>query len=76
MTAAVLTTLPHNITCSTVEVKVNFIKPVNAESKLLRCEAKPIHIGRKLATVEGRIIGENNELYAHGVSTCMIIKVG
>ncbi|MDQ7096478.1 PaaI family thioesterase [Desulfosporosinus sp. PR] len=75
MTAAVLTTLPQNLTCSTVEVKVNFIKPVNAESKLLRCEARPIHIGRKLATVEGRIMNVNNELYAHGVSTCMIFKV-
>jgi uncharacterized protein (TIGR00369 family) len=76
MTAAVLTTLPQNITCSTVEVKVNFIKPVSAESKLVRCEARPIHIGKKLATVEGRIKGENDQLYAHGVSTCMILKVG
>ena len=76
MTAAVLTTLQQNITCSTVEIKVNFIKPVSAESKLVRCEARIIHVGRKLATVEGRIKGENDELYAHGVSTCMIFKVG
>ncbi|EHQ88631.1 hypothetical protein DesyoDRAFT_1479 [Desulfosporosinus youngiae DSM 17734] len=75
MTAAVLTTLPQNITCSTVEIKVNFIKPVTAESKLVRCEAKIIHSGRKLATVEGRIKGGNDELYAHGVSTCLIFKV-
>ncbi|WP_242831063.1 PaaI family thioesterase [Desulfosporosinus meridiei] len=52
MTTAVLTTLPQNITCSTVEIKVNFIKPVSAESKLIRCEARIIRIGRKLATVE------------------------
>ncbi|WP_088187104.1 PaaI family thioesterase [Desulfosporosinus sp. FKA] len=76
MTAAVLTTLPQNITCSTIEIKVNFIKPVNTQSKLLCCEARPIHIGRKLATVEGRIMDGNNELYAHGVGTCMIFKVG
>ena len=76
MTAAVLTTLPQNITCSTVEIKVNFIKPVSAESKLVRCEARIIHVGRKLATVEGRIMDGNDELYAHWVSTCMIFKVG
>ena len=75
MTAAVLTTLPQNITCSTVEIKVNFIKPVSIESKLLRCEARIIHRGKKLATVEGRIKGGNDELYAHGVSTCLIFKV-
>ncbi|MCB8817076.1 PaaI family thioesterase [Desulfosporosinus shakirovi] len=75
MTAAVLTTLPQNITCSTVEIKVNFIKPVTAESKLVLCEARIIHSGRKLATVEGRIKGGNDELYAHGVSTCLIFKI-
>ena len=76
MTAAVLTTLPQNITCSTVEIKVNFIKPLSAESKPVRCEARTIHIGRRLATVEGRIKGGNDELYAHGVSTCLIFQVG
>ena len=75
MTAAVLSTLPQGVTCSTVEVKVNFVRPVTAECEVVRSEAKPIHIGRKLATVEGRIKGRNGELYAHGVSTCLIFKV-
>jgi uncharacterized protein (TIGR00369 family) len=74
MTASVLTTLPQGVTCSTVEIKVNFVKPVTAESGRIHCEARPIHIGRKIATVEGRIKCENDELYAHGVSTCLIIK--
>jgi uncharacterized protein (TIGR00369 family) len=75
MTAAVLSTLPQGVTCSTVEVKVNFVKPVTAECEVVRCEAKPVHIGRKLATVEGRIKGRNGKLYAHGTSTCLIIKI-
>jgi len=76
MVAAVLTTLPQNSSCSTVEIKVNFIKPVSAENKLVRCEAKVIHIGQKLAIVEGRVRDENDELCTYGVSTCMIFKVG
>ena len=55
MTAVVLSTLPKGFSCTTIEVKVNFIKPVSAETGILRCEARPIHIGKKIATVEGRL---------------------
>lgn len=75
MTASVLSTLPESYSCSTIEIKVNFVRPVNADTGILRCEAKPIHIGKRLATVEGRIKDESGELYAHGTSTCTIIKV-
>ena len=76
MTASVLSTLQKGISCTTVEIKVNFIKPVTAKTEILRCEAQPIHIGKRLATVEGRLKDKNDELYAHGTSTCSIFKVG
>ncbi len=74
MTASVLSTLQKGISCSTVEIKVNFIRPVTSKTIVLRCEARPIHIGKRLATVEGRLKGNNGKLYAHGVSTCSIFK--
>ena len=75
MTASVLSTLPKKFSCTTIEIKVNFIRPVTADTGILQCTAKPIHIGKKLATVEGRLIDKNGVLYAHGVSTCSIFKV-
>ena len=75
MTASVLSTLQKGISCTTVEIKVNFIKPVTAKTEVLRCEAKPIHIGKRLATVEGRLKDKNGELHAHGTSTCSIFKL-
>jgi uncharacterized protein (TIGR00369 family) len=75
MTASVLTILPKGHSCSTIEFKINFIKPVTAKTGTLRCEASPIHIGKRLATVEGRLKDKNGELHAHGVSTCSIFKV-
>jgi uncharacterized protein (TIGR00369 family) len=75
MTAAVLSTLPKDVSCTTIEIKVNFIKPVTAETGVLKCEARPIHIGKKLATVEGRLKDKSGVLHAHGVSTCSIFKV-
>ena len=75
MTASVLSTLPKGVTCATVEIKVNFIKPVTEETGLIRCEARPIHVGKRLATVEGRIRDKDEVLLAHGMSTCSIFKV-
>jgi len=75
MTASVLSTLPKGLSCTTIEIKVNFVKPVSAETGMLRCEARPIHIGKKLATVEGRLKDKNGVLHAHAVSTCSIFKV-
>ena len=76
MTASVLSILPKGYSCSTIEIKVNFIKSVTAKTGTLRCEASPIHIGKRLATVEGRLKDKAGELHAHGVSTCSIFKVG
>ena len=75
MTASVLSTLPKGFSCTTIEIKVNFIKPVTADTGILKCEARPIHVGKKLATVEGKIKDQNGVLHAHGVSTCSIFKV-
>ncbi|MCP4373275.1 MAG: PaaI family thioesterase [Deltaproteobacteria bacterium] len=75
MTASVLSTLPKGFSCTTIEIKVNFIKPVTADTGILKCEAKPIHVGKKLATVEGKMKDKNGVLHAHGVSTCSIFKV-
>jgi uncharacterized protein (TIGR00369 family) len=74
MTSAVLSTLSVGLSCSTVEVKVNFIRPITNKTGIVRCKAKIIHAGNRIATAEGRIIDNNEQLYAHGVSTLMIFK--
>ncbi len=76
MTASVLSTLQQGMTCSTIEIKTNFIRPVTAKTGVLRCEARPIHIGKRLATVEGYLKDGKGRLVAHGTSTCSIFKVG
>jgi uncharacterized protein (TIGR00369 family) len=76
MTASILSTLPKGISCSTVEIKVNFVHPITIKTEILRCEGRPIHIGKRLATVEGRLTDKHGNLYAHGVSTCSLFKTG
>lgn len=76
MTASVLSTLQKGFSCSTAEIKVNFIRHVTANTGMLKCKARPIHIGKQLATAEGQLKDNKDNLYAHGVSTFLIFKTG
>ena len=76
MTASVLSSLNQGESCSTTEIKVNFIRPVTNKTGTLRCEARPIHLGKRLATTEGKLKDKNDNLYAHAVGTCLIFNTG
>ncbi|WP_067489980.1 PaaI family thioesterase [Actinomadura hibisca] len=72
MGCAVHTSLPEGAGYTTLELKVNFVRAVPVEGVGLRCEGSVVHLGRKVATTEGRITDENGKLIAHGTSTCMV----
>ncbi len=74
MTAAVLSTLSKGFGCSTLEIKVNFIRPITVESGLMRCEGGVIHSGSRIATAEGKVMNSEGQLCAHGISTCIIFS--
>jgi uncharacterized protein (TIGR00369 family) len=68
------TTLPPGVGYGTVETKVNFVRPILANTGRLRAEGRVLAQGRTLITAEGKLIDANGKLYAHGTSTCMIIR--
>ena len=74
MTAAVMTLLPAGQACSTLELKVNFIRPVSSRTGPVTARANVIHAGKRVATVEGRLFDANEKLYAHATSTYLINK--
>ena len=59
---------------TTLELKVNFIKAINLKNGELRAIGKVIHNGSRSALTEAQLVDENGTLYAHAVSTCMILK--
>ena len=69
---AVHTTLPAGMGYTTLELKVNMLRPLTDAVPLVRAEGKVIHAGRQVATAEGRIVGPDGKLYAHATTTCMI----
>lgn len=69
---AVHSTLPAGKGFTTLELKINMVRPLNDRVPLVRAEGKVIHAGRQVATAEGRIVGPDGKLYAHATTTCLI----
>ncbi len=74
MGCAVHSMLPAGVGYTTLEIKVNYIRPMTRETRVVRCEANTIHLGRSTATAEGRIVDEDGKLYAHATTTCIIFR--
>ncbi len=74
MMAAVLSTVSIGFGCSTVEFKVNFIRPITETVKMLECKASTIHVGKNLASAEGRLLDPDGRLFSHAVGTFKIFK--
>ena len=75
MGCAVHTTLEAGQTYTTVEMKVNMVRPILPTTGMVRCEGIVIHRGQSIATSEGRLVDANGKLLAHGTETCMIMKL-
>lgn len=71
---AIHTTLPAGKMYTTLDLKLNYVRPVLAHTGLLRCIGAVIHPGRRVATAEARLIDESDKLYAHGTATCLIFE--
>ena len=72
MGCAIFSRLGKETNFGTIELKVNFVRGIFAETGRLTCTGKVIHFGRRIQTAEGRIIDAAGKLYAHGSGTFMV----
>jgi uncharacterized protein (TIGR00369 family) len=71
---AVQTTLPAGVGYTTLEFKVNFVRPIGHDTGRVLCAGTVIHRGGTIATAEARVTAEaTGKLLAHGTSTCAIL---
>lgn len=74
LSSAVITQLPAGRVCATVELHVHYLRALTNSIGKVRCEAHAVHVGRMLATAEGKIIGENDgKVYGHASITCVVM---
>jgi uncharacterized protein (TIGR00369 family) len=73
MACAVHSMLEAGSSYTTLEVKINYVRAITTETGGIRAEGKVIHLGKRIATAEGRLIDSAGRLYAHGTTTCLIL---
>ncbi len=72
---ALHTTLPRGTGYTTLELKVNLVRPVRPDTGVLRAVGKVVHRGGRTAVTEARMEDAEGRLYAHATSTCLILEV-
>jgi len=72
MGGALYPQLNENESCATIELKINYFKPVN--SGTLICDTKVIHKGKRIATMESKI-KKDDKLIAKAVGTYSIFNI-
>ncbi|MFJ8493871.1 PaaI family thioesterase [Streptomyces sp. NPDC094038] len=74
MGCAAHTTLPAGVGCTTLGLKVNYIRAAPTGGRTLTAEGNVIHAGRSTATAEGKVLDERGKLIAHTTTTCLIMR--
>ncbi len=70
------TMLPPGTGYTTLELHVNFVRPLTRDTGEVRCEANVLHMGKRLGTAEAKVFDSAGKLYGHGTTTCMIFPAG
>jgi len=72
MGAALYSLLERDELCATIELKINYFKPV--KSGTLICTTQVVHKGKKIAVLESEV-KNNNEIVALALGTYSIFKI-
>ncbi len=74
MGCAVQSLLPAGTGYTTLEIKVNYLRPITSATGTVTCEGTIIHLGGRIATAEARLTDATGKLYAHGTTTCLLLR--
>ena len=69
---AIFSTLTKGEGWTTLELKLNLVRPLSKDTGPVRAEGRIMHRGRTVATSEGDLKDAAGKLYAHATTTCMI----
>lgn len=74
MGCAIHSLLPAGAGYTTLELKINFVRPLTRDTGRVGCEGRTIHLGGRVATAEARVTDGEGRLYAHATTTCMVFR--
>jgi uncharacterized protein (TIGR00369 family) len=74
MGCAVQTHMPAGSSYTTLEAKTNLVRAITSETGKLRAIGRTLHVGKRMATAEGRLEDASGKLYAHATTTCIVLN--
>jgi len=72
---AVQTMLRRGFGYTTLELKLNYVRPLTDRTGPVRAEGRVINVSRQIGTAEGRLVDAGGKLYAHATTTCLIFPL-
>jgi uncharacterized protein (TIGR00369 family) len=74
MACAVHSTLAPGQGYTTLEIKINYVRPMTERTGRVEAEGKVVHAGKQVATAEGWLRDTQGRVLAHGTTTCMVFS--
>ena len=74
LTLAVQSSLPAERYCTTIDLHVHFVRPIAPDGGIVKAEGVAVHVGKSVATAEGRAYDAGGKLVAHGTATLAILE--
>ena len=68
-----LSTLDAEQGFTTVDIRINYLRPLSVETGEVRAEGIVLQAGRRLAYCEARLTDAAGKLIAHGTGSCLIL---
>ena len=75
MTCAVQSALKPGLGCTTLDLNIHYTRGANDKTGVLRAEGKIVHVGRQMATAEGRVTDPQGRIIAHATTSCLIFPL-
>ena len=70
---SVLSTLDESQGFTTVDIRINYLRPLTAETGEVRAEGQVLQAGRRLAYGDARLVDATGKLLCHGTGSCLIL---
>lgn len=72
MGVAIYTKVERGLGFGTVDLKVSYIRKIDAATGELTCIGEVLHAGRTMLTAEAKVMAADGKLYAHGSGTFLV----
>ena len=70
---SVLSTLDESQGFTTVDIRINYLRPLTTETGEVRAEGRVLQAGRRLAYGDARLVDAAGKLLCHGTGSCLIV---